>query len=33
MDLDVEYIRSWSLRADLKLLWKTAGAVLRGSGE
>jgi exopolysaccharide biosynthesis polyprenyl glycosylphosphotransferase len=31
--LDVEYIRSWSVKMDLLILWKTAGAVLRGSGE
>ncbi len=31
--LDVEYIRSWSVKMDLLILLKTAGAVLRGSGE
>ncbi len=31
--LDLEYIRHWSLAMDLKILFKTAGAVLRGSGE
>jgi lipopolysaccharide/colanic/teichoic acid biosynthesis glycosyltransferase len=29
----VEYIDTWSLGMDLKILLKTAGAVLRGSGE
>ena len=33
MNLDVDYIRRWSVRMDLLILWKTAGAVLRGSGE
>jgi exopolysaccharide biosynthesis polyprenyl glycosylphosphotransferase len=33
MNLDVEYIDTWSLGMDLKILLKTAGAVLRGSGE
>ncbi|MGA8274413.1 MAG: sugar transferase [Candidatus Sulfotelmatobacter sp.] len=33
MNLDVEYIRHWSVGMDLLILWKTAGAVLRGSGE
>ncbi len=33
MNLDIEYIRRWSLGMDLRILWKTAGAVLRGSGE
>ncbi|MFZ0772309.1 MAG: sugar transferase [Candidatus Sulfotelmatobacter sp.] len=33
MNLDIEYIHSWSLRMDLRILFKTAGAVLRGSGE
>jgi exopolysaccharide biosynthesis polyprenyl glycosylphosphotransferase len=31
--LDIEYIRRWSLRMDLQILWKTAGAVFRGSGQ
>jgi exopolysaccharide biosynthesis polyprenyl glycosylphosphotransferase len=31
--LDIEYIRRWSLGMDLRILWKTAGAVLRGSGQ
>ncbi len=33
MNLDIEYIRRWSLRMDLSILVKTAGAVFRGSGE
>jgi len=33
MKLDIEYIHSWSLRMDLSILLRTAGAVLRGSGE
>jgi exopolysaccharide biosynthesis polyprenyl glycosylphosphotransferase len=33
MNLDIEYIRRWSLGMDLRILCKTAGAVLRGSGE
>jgi exopolysaccharide biosynthesis polyprenyl glycosylphosphotransferase len=33
VDLDVAYIHSWSLGMDLRILWRTAGAVLRGSGE
>jgi exopolysaccharide biosynthesis polyprenyl glycosylphosphotransferase len=32
MRLDIEYIRCWSLKMDLHILLKTAGAVLRGSG-
>jgi exopolysaccharide biosynthesis polyprenyl glycosylphosphotransferase len=33
MTLDIEYIRRWSLGMDFKILLKTAGAVLRGSGD
>lgn len=33
MKLDVEYIHGWSLGMDLRILLKTAGAVLRGSGQ
>jgi len=33
MNLDVKYIHSWSLGMDFRILMKTAGAVLRGSGE
>lgn len=31
--LDIEYIHRWSLGMDLRILLKTAGAVLRGSGQ
>lgn len=30
--LDLRYVDNWSLTADLRLLWRTAGAVLRGTG-
>jgi lipopolysaccharide/colanic/teichoic acid biosynthesis glycosyltransferase len=33
MNLDKEYIRHWSLGMDMRILLKTAGAVLRGSGD
>lgn len=33
MKLDLEYIHRWSLGMDLKILLKTAGAILRGSGD
>lgn len=33
MELDREYIRSWSLGLDLRILWRTVAAVLQGSGE
>jgi exopolysaccharide biosynthesis polyprenyl glycosylphosphotransferase len=33
MKLDIEYIHRWSLRMDFSILLRTAGAVLRGSGE
>jgi len=33
MKLDIEYIERWSLGMDLKILLKTAAAVLRGNGE
>jgi exopolysaccharide biosynthesis polyprenyl glycosylphosphotransferase len=33
VDLDLEYIRCWSLGLDLRILLKTAAAVLRGSGD
>ena len=32
IELDAEYIKRWSLRLDLQILCRTAGAVLRGSG-
>jgi exopolysaccharide biosynthesis polyprenyl glycosylphosphotransferase len=33
MDLDIEYIRGWSLKMDLIILLRTCGAVVGGSGE
>lgn len=30
--LDLRYVENWSLMLDLQILWKTLGAVLRGSG-
>ena len=33
LNLDLEYIQCWSLAMDLRILLKTAGAVLRGSGQ
>ncbi len=30
--LDVRYVENWSLAVDAMILWRTAGAVLRGSG-
>ena len=33
MNLDIEYIRRWSLGMDLRILLKTAVVVLRGGGE
>lgn len=33
MNLDIEYIQRWSFGMDLKILVRTAGAVLRGSGD
>jgi exopolysaccharide biosynthesis polyprenyl glycosylphosphotransferase len=30
--IDVRYVENWSLAFDLMILWKTVGAVLRGSG-
>lgn len=30
--LDNEYIRNWSIGLDLKIIWKTIGIVLRGTG-
>jgi lipopolysaccharide/colanic/teichoic acid biosynthesis glycosyltransferase len=30
--IDVRYVENWSLTFDLMILWKTFGAVLRGSG-
>jgi lipopolysaccharide/colanic/teichoic acid biosynthesis glycosyltransferase len=31
--LDLEYIRSWSLALDIRILWRTVGAVTSGSGK
>ena len=33
LNLDIEYIHRWSLGMDLRILLRTAGAVLRGSGD
>ena len=33
LKLDVEYIAGWSLAMDLRIMLKTAGAVLRGEGQ
>jgi exopolysaccharide biosynthesis polyprenyl glycosylphosphotransferase len=33
MELDLEYIQRWSLGMDLRILLKTAAAVVRGSGD
>lgn len=30
--LDLRYVENWSLTLDLQILWKTIGAVMRGSG-
>jgi exopolysaccharide biosynthesis polyprenyl glycosylphosphotransferase len=30
--LDIEYIKTWSLGLDFRILWRTVGAVVRGSG-
>lgn len=32
VSLDLEYIRTWSLWLDIKILWRTMFAVLRGTG-
>jgi exopolysaccharide biosynthesis polyprenyl glycosylphosphotransferase len=33
VELDREYVRNWSLGLDFKILWKTIGVVLAGTGE
>jgi lipopolysaccharide/colanic/teichoic acid biosynthesis glycosyltransferase len=33
MELDREYIRTWSLRSDARILLKTVRAVVQGSGD
>lgn len=33
MELDIEYIRNWSLMLDLRIICKTFAAVLRGEGQ
>jgi lipopolysaccharide/colanic/teichoic acid biosynthesis glycosyltransferase len=30
--MDIRYARTWSLWSDIKILWRTPGAVLKGSG-
>jgi lipopolysaccharide/colanic/teichoic acid biosynthesis glycosyltransferase len=30
--IDVRYVENWSLAFDFMILWKTVGAVIRGSG-
>jgi lipopolysaccharide/colanic/teichoic acid biosynthesis glycosyltransferase len=30
--IDVRYVENWTLGFDLMVLWKTLGAVVRGSG-
>ena len=32
VELDLRYIREQSLKTDVKILWKTARAVLQGDG-
>jgi lipopolysaccharide/colanic/teichoic acid biosynthesis glycosyltransferase len=32
MRIDISYVENWSLGLDLMILWRTFGAVLRGSG-
>jgi lipopolysaccharide/colanic/teichoic acid biosynthesis glycosyltransferase len=32
MELDMDYIRTWSLRADMRILWRTLGVVLSRKG-
>ena len=30
--IDIRYVENWSLVLDLMIVWRTVGAVLRGSG-
>jgi lipopolysaccharide/colanic/teichoic acid biosynthesis glycosyltransferase len=30
--LDLQYIETWSLKSDLRIVWRTAGAVARSRG-
>lgn len=30
--LDLQYMETWSLKSDLNIMWRTAGAVLRSHG-
>jgi lipopolysaccharide/colanic/teichoic acid biosynthesis glycosyltransferase len=32
ISLDLEYMRNWSLWLDIKILWRTVGVVLAGTG-
>jgi lipopolysaccharide/colanic/teichoic acid biosynthesis glycosyltransferase len=32
MELDREYIQTWSLASDMRILWMTVRVVLTGSG-
>jgi lipopolysaccharide/colanic/teichoic acid biosynthesis glycosyltransferase len=32
LSLDLEYIESWNLGLDLRILWRTVGVVFRGTG-
>jgi lipopolysaccharide/colanic/teichoic acid biosynthesis glycosyltransferase len=31
--LDIEYIQTWSLWLDFRILWKTVGVVIAGTGQ
>jgi lipopolysaccharide/colanic/teichoic acid biosynthesis glycosyltransferase len=33
MDLDLEYIESWGLWTDARILWSTIPAVMKGQGQ
>jgi len=30
--LDLQYMETWSLKSDLHIMWRTAGAVVRSRG-